>query len=57
MGSLDLTLGASLIGVALSTFLFGLTTGQVYAYANGNFKDGIFLRLFVSRGVGFRCVN
>jgi len=47
MGFLDLTLGASLIGVGVSTFLFGLTTGQVYAYANGSFKDGIYMKLFV----------
>ncbi|KIJ43907.1 hypothetical protein M422DRAFT_252830 [Sphaerobolus stellatus SS14] len=47
LSTLDLTLGALEVGLALGTFLFGLLTLQCYHYACNN-KDGPALRTFVA---------
>ncbi|KIJ53443.1 hypothetical protein M422DRAFT_775550 [Sphaerobolus stellatus SS14] len=45
--SLDNTLGALLIGLVVSTALFGLTSMQVWIYFNTYFNDPRFLKLVV----------
>jgi hypothetical protein len=43
----DNTLGALLIGVALSCIIYGVTVLQVYSYYLDSRKDKLYLKLFV----------
>ncbi|EJD50472.1 hypothetical protein AURDEDRAFT_160373 [Auricularia subglabra TFB-10046 SS5] len=44
----DITLGASLIGLILSSIVFGVTCLQVYEYYTDNSGDKLFLRYLVA---------
>ncbi|KIY50422.1 hypothetical protein FISHEDRAFT_71483 [Fistulina hepatica ATCC 64428] len=47
--TLDNTLGATFIGIVISTILFGITVLQSYLYfADGSAGDPIFLKIFVA---------
>ncbi|KAF8578952.1 hypothetical protein K439DRAFT_1360758 [Ramaria rubella] len=48
MATLDLTLGALVLGSFVSTALYGIIAIQLYLYAAGNFQDPLWLRVVVS---------
>jgi hypothetical protein len=48
MTIIDESLGAELLGTAVSTFLFGVTLVQVYSFAVSEYKADRILKSFVA---------
>jgi hypothetical protein len=51
MSVLGPTLGALEVGVLCSSVLYGVATAQTFLYAQGRFKDPIWLQILVSTGI------